>query len=136
MIQAMLSRKGFEILVNCCVNTHTEKPSCLPENANLINSLLLFLISFVTAQSSKIIRVFVSENTILQSFNISCISSSLFGKNTKNLLSPHANPLYVLLWIYVGQIKMIYSKTCLNDPRSLEIKYSVFPQFVGPVIIQ
>ena len=136
MMQAMLSRKGFDILVSCCVNTHTDRPSCLPENASLINSLLLFLSSFVTAQSSKIINVLVPENTILHASSSSCISSSSCGQNTRKRRSPRANPLYVLLWMYVGQIRIMYSKTYRNDPRSLPTKYSVFPQFVGPVIMQ
>ena len=96
-IQAMLSRNGFEMLVSCCVNTQTDIPSCLPENANLMNSLLRFCSSFDTAQSSKIINVFVPLNNVLHACSNSSSSSKSVGQNTKNRRSPRANPSYVLL---------------------------------------
>ena len=57
-----LSLKGLAIDVNCCVNTKTDKPLCLPENANSINLFERFFRSLDTAQSSRMINVFVPEN--------------------------------------------------------------------------
>ena len=52
---------------NCCVNnTQTDKPSCLAENTRLINLFERFFKSLDTAQSSKIIKVFVPENKSAQ----------------------------------------------------------------------
>ena len=97
--QATLSRNGFAMLVSCCVKTQTDNPSCLPENASLMNSLLLFFSSFDTAQSSKIISVFVPLNKVLHACSNSSTCSKSTGQNTKNRGSPRANPRYVLLWM-------------------------------------
>ena len=88
--QATLSRNGFAIEVSCCVKTQTDKPACLPENARLINLLVLFLRSFDTAQSSSIINVFVPEKKSSQIPSKSFISSTLLASGestTKTLVS-------------------------------------------------
>ena len=54
-----LSRKGLAIEVNCCVNTQTDRPLCLPENANSINLFERFFRSLDTAQSSRMIHVLI-----------------------------------------------------------------------------
>ena len=84
----------FAIEVSCCVKTQTDKPACLPENARLINLLVLFLRSFDTAQSSSIINVFVPEKKSSQIPSKSFISSTLLasGESTTKRLSPLANP--------------------------------------------
>ena len=80
--------------VNCCVNTHTLNPSCLPEKARSINLLERFFRSLETAQSSRMIRVFVPEKRSDTDVRRSLISSELLesGDKTKNRLSPRANP--------------------------------------------
>ena len=92
MTQVTFSRNGFEMLVSCCFKTQTDSPSCLPENARFMNSLLLFFKSFDTAQSSKIISVLVPLNVVLHNCSNSSTSSKPLGQNTKNLGSPRANP--------------------------------------------
>ena len=57
MTHPTLSRKGLAIEVNYCVNTQTDKPLCLPENANSINLFDRFFRSLDTAQSSRMINV-------------------------------------------------------------------------------
>ena len=78
--------------VSCWVSTLTESPSCLPENARLINLFDRCFRSLDTAQSSKMIKVFVPENRDAQSVNNSLISSELLasGDNTMNRESPQA----------------------------------------------
>ena len=61
MTHPTLSRKGLAIEVSCCVNTQTDKLLCLPENANSINLFDRFFRSLDTAQSSRMINVFVPE---------------------------------------------------------------------------
>ena len=76
MTHPTLSLKGLAIDVNCSVNTQTDKPLCLPEKANSINLFERFFRSLDTAQSSRMIKVFVPENNTVQRFNNSSISAS------------------------------------------------------------
>ena len=75
MTHPTLSLKGLAIDVNCCVNTQTDKPLCPPENANSINLFERFFRSLDTAQSSRMIQVFVPEINTAQRFNNSSISA-------------------------------------------------------------
>ena len=109
-IRSVLSLNFFETAWNCCVITIVENPLCLPENVKLMK---LFVKPFTVdpcAQSSSMIRLFVSPNISsmypMNESTWSCLQG--IGKIFLSFMYFHSR--YVLFHGYDGQIKNIYSK--------------------------